>query len=116
MDGEGRFRDIYMGVCYSLVPMAAANILYTVASNFLTLEEGAILSLVISVMYGWSFLLIFISCMTVHRYSLLRNVLMIFLTIAGMAVMLFIGLLFFNVIQKMVAFIASLWNEWTFRL
>lgn len=116
MDGEGRFRDIYMGVCYSLVPMAAANIIYTVASNFLTLEEGAILSLVISVMYAWSFLLIFISCMTVHRYSLMRNILMVLLTIVGMAVMLFIGLLFFNVIQKMIAFIASLWNEWTFRL
>lgn len=116
MDGEGRFRDIYMGACYSLVPMAIANIIYTVASNFLTLEEGAILSLIIGAMYGWSFLLIFISSMTVHRYSLLRNIVMILLTIVGMAVMLFIGLLFFNVIQKMFAFVVSLWNEWTFRL
>ena len=43
MDGKGTPRDIVVYTAYSLVPLILVNVPMTIISNFLTVEEGAIL-------------------------------------------------------------------------
>lgn len=115
MDGKGRFKDIYMATCYALTPIALINIPYAILSNVLTLPEGTILNLLITLFYAWSVFLIVIGCLVIHDYPLGKSVLVIILTVIGMAVILFIALLFGNVIQKMLSFIVGMYNEISFR-
>ena len=64
LDGEGRFRDIFVTVGYSLLPLVLLLPLFIVAANFLSLDEGVILTLIQIIAYGWSILLIFWGLLT----------------------------------------------------
>lgn len=116
MDGEGKFRDIYMATVYGLVPMILINIPVTILSNFMTLEEGTMLTFATTVFYGWSFLLILAGIMTIHNYTFLKNMATTLCTVIGMGIIMFISLLFLNVIQKFIAFGVNIYNEIAFRL
>ncbi len=116
MDGEGSFAHIYMTTCYSLIPIAVGSIPYAILSNVLVAEEGAILDLMFSACILWTALLLFTGTLTIHSFTLGKNVLAIILTVLGIAIILFLGLLFSNVLQKMVAFVVNLFNEVLFRL
>lgn len=116
MDGEGKFSHIYMATAYSLVPVALCNIPIILLSNFLTLEEGAIISFIFAASMLWMAFLVFAATITIHRYTLGKNILMILLTVVGIGVILFLGLLFANVIQKMLMFIVNIYTEISFRL
>ncbi len=116
MDGEGNFANIYKATCYSLLPIALCSIPYAILSNILLAEEGAILELIFGACVLWTALLIFSGTLTIHAFSLGKNVIAIILTILGIAIILFLGLLFANVLQKMVAFVVNIFNEITFRM
>ncbi len=116
MDGEGNFANIYKATCYSLLPIALCSIPYAILSNILLAEEGAILELIFGACVLWTALLIFSGTLTIHSFSLGKNVVAIILTILGIAIILFLSLLFANVLQKMVAFVVNIFNEITFRM
>ncbi|MBQ4153233.1 MAG: YIP1 family protein, partial [Oscillospiraceae bacterium] len=116
MDGEGSFAHIYMTTCYSLLPIAIGSIPYAILSNVLVAEEGAILDLLFGACILWTALLLFAGTLTIHAFTLGKNVIAIILTVLGIAIILFLGLLFANVLQKMAAFVINLVNEISFRL
>jgi len=57
----------------------------------------------------------FIGTMVTHEYSFFKTAGTCVLIIAGVAVVLFIGLLFSTVINHMIAFILSVYAELMFR-
>ena len=59
--------------------------------------------------------LIFFGTLTIHDYSLGKNIVTVLFAIVGMMIIIFLGVLFFNLIQKIVAFIANLITEITYR-
>lgn len=116
MDGKGNMKQIYTTMCYSLVPIVLLLNLSTVLSHFLVLEESAFITAISTICYMWTVLLIFFGTMTVHEYSLGKNFIVTLLGIIGIAIMLFIILLFANVIGKVTTFISNIYTEITFRL
>ena len=46
-DGKGRFIDIYIGMCYALVPYVLIQLPMILVSNMLTFEEGSIYSVLL---------------------------------------------------------------------
>lgn len=82
----------------------------------LTLNEGAFITFLSAIGTVWTVLLLFIGVLTIHNYTLPKNIITILLTLVGIAIILFISLLFFNVVQKMAAFLYNLWTEISFRL
>lgn len=116
MDGEGKAKDIFTATSYALVPMLFINIPVTIISNFVTIDEVSLLSFITSIFYGWSFLLILIGSMTIHGYTFTKNIVTSTLTVGGMGVILFIVLLFLNIIQKLIAFGVNIYTEIAFRL
>jgi hypothetical protein len=86
-----------------------------VLSNFLTLEEIALYQLLIAVAYvltGW---MLFMGILNIHQYGLFKTILAFVATAVSMAVMMFLGLLFFDLIQQMIAFVASIYEELSLR-
>lgn len=116
MDGEGSLRDVYVTVCYSLVPYIIINIPLTFISNFLSLEESSLYYLVFYFSVVWTLFLIFCGMITIHQYSFLKNVFTCILTIVGIGILIFIGLLFYSLIQRIFGFAYAIFSEVTFRM
>jgi hypothetical protein len=116
MDGKGKMSEIYMSVCYALVPFVIINIIMIVLSQFITFEEGAIYYVLAGFAAVWTGILILAAMMMVHDYSLLKTIFSSFLTIIGMGIMVFIFVIFFSLISDAVAYFVSLYKEIVFRL
>ena len=64
----------------------------------------------------WALGLVFLGTMVIHDYNMGKNLGAAVLTIVGMGIVLFIGLLFFSVINLMAGFITSIYLELVLRL
>ncbi len=116
MSGEGSYKDIYIATCYSLMPIALFTIPATILSNFVTQQELMFVSFLTTIGFIWTGLLLFSAVMTIHGYSLGKNVLTIIFTLVGMVLIAFVLLLFVNLIGRMGSFIENVYNEITFRM
>lgn len=110
-DGEGTLKDIFISTSYSLLPMTLTLIPATLLSNIAVEGEGAMITLVSTLGFIWMGLLIFFGTMTTHGYSMGKNILATLGTILGMLFIMFLIMLFFNLIRGMVGFVTGLIEE-----
>lgn len=116
MDGKGTFRDIAIATAYALTPFVLVNLPLTLASNYLTLEEGTFYYFFGILGTLWTVSLVFIGTMTIHDYDTGKNFWTCLLTILGIGVVLFLSLLFVNVLNVVAGFISSVYAELILRL
>ena len=115
-EGKGRFKDIYMAMCYALVPYIIIQLPMILISNMLTYEEGSLYSVMINFSVIWSAFLAFVGLMEIHDYGPGKTFIFIIVTIVGAAVILFLVLVFFSLLSDAVAFFVSFYREIVFRL
>ena len=115
-DGEGSFKDVFIATCYALFPLVLTLIPATLISNVVLVNETGILTLLINIGYIWAGLLIFFGAQTTHDYTLGKNLIMCLATILGMAVVMFIGILFTSLISNMVSFVTNIIVELQYRM
>lgn len=115
MDGKGSFKDVYIAVSYATVPYAVCTIPMTLISHVLISDELSILNLFTSVILAWVLMLVFCGLMSVHDYSFGKNIVVCVLTIAGIAFMLFIGIVFLSLTGKVLSLITSIITEVSYR-
>ena len=114
-DGEGSFRDITIAVGYAVAPLPLFLIVGTLLSNIVTAEEVTMISLFTTIGFVWCAMLLFFGLMVTHDYSMLKNLLIVICTIVGMAIIIFMALLFSGLIGKMVSFVSSIITELAYR-
>lgn len=112
---QGLFRDVYVAVGTSTLPVTLLVLPCTVVSHFLILEELPILAMVTNVAYIWMAALIFFSMITVHDYTLGKNVLVSILTVLGMAFILFLLFIFVSLIGRMISLVSAVGTELSLR-
>ena len=115
-EGEGSFKDVFVATCYSLFPLVLTLIPATLLSNVVTSAEIGIISLLVGLGYVWTGLLIFFGTQTTHDYTLGKNLVMTLATIVGMAIVMFIGILFTSLISNMVSFVTNIIVELQYRM
>ena len=115
-DGKGRFQDIYMAMCYALVPYILIQFPMTVISNGLTYEEGSIFTIMLTVSVIWCFFLVFIGLMEVHDYSPGKTFIFLIVTVVGALVIIFLVLTFFSLLSDAIGYFVSLYREIVYRL
>lgn len=115
LEGKGKFKEIAAGVAYSLLPMLIFDIIAVIMSNFMSLNEGAFISVVTWVGILWSAVLLFIALSTIHQYSFGKTILSILLTLFGMLVILFLIILFYTLLSQLVEFVMSVITEISIR-
>ncbi len=115
MDGKGRMQDILTAVGYSLLPIILIRLPMVLMSHGITTNEGSFYYVLGTVSYLWAGFLLFTGTMVIHQYSVTKTIATCIVTIVGMGIIMFIGLLFFNVIQQMLTFVTTIYRELRFR-
>lgn len=114
-DGEGTLKDIFIASSYSLMPIPVFFIPVTIVSNFATLDEKTFISLFTGIALVWTGMLLFFGIMTTHGYSMGVNIGMTIFTIVAMMFIVFLIMLFTNLIQRMVSFVTDIITEISYR-
>ncbi len=110
-NGKGKLKDIFVVICYSLTALIIGQVFLVFVSNFITQEEVMIVQTVYGICVVWFVFLLVAGLGTIHEYSLGKNVASMIFTVVAAAVILFIGVLLFTMIERMVSFFASLAEE-----
>ncbi len=116
LDGKGTFRDIFLVVCYSLLPVILFNLASPLLSNVLSLNDTAYLVLFDMAGTVWTGLMIFLGIQVIHEYSAGKMAGTLVLTAASAAIIIFIGLLFFSLMQELGSFIYTIYREIALRM
>lgn len=116
MDGKGKMKDIYIAGAYALTPMILINFPITIISNYMTIEEGTFYYLLLVVGVVWAMTLLILGTGVIHEYSFGKTIFTTLATIVGIGIVIFVGLLFFHVIDMMFNFVREMYVELTFRL
>lgn len=116
MEGKGNWREIILVVGYSLFPVIIIGYPGILLSNLVGLNEVGLYNLIIGISWfaaGW---MLFMGILNVHEYGLLKTIAALLLTIVSMLVMVFVGILFFDLIQQFITFIRMIWQEINLRI
>lgn len=115
-DGKGHFKDIYMAMCYALVPYILIQLPLILISNVISYDEASYYNVLMSVSIIWCLFLAFVGLMQVHDYTPGKTLIFIVATIFGALVILFLILVFFGLLSDAVGYFVSLYREIVFRL
>nr|WP_246427456.1 Yip1 family protein [Paenibacillus phyllosphaerae] len=115
LDGEGKFKEVFVGSAYALVPYAVLIIPVTLLTNILALDESSIYTLLLNLTIGWSVWLMLVKIKIVHDFEPLKVVWITLLTLAGIAIIWFIGILMFGLINQLINFVLEIVQEVNFR-
>ncbi len=115
-DGKGRFIDIYMAMCYALVPYVLIQLPMVLLSNVLTFEEASFYSVMLSVSVIWCVFLVFVGLMEVHDYGPGKTLVFLVVTVVGACVIIFLLLVFFSLLSDAFGFFVSFYREASYRL
>jgi len=115
LDGKGSMRDIFCVVGYSLLPLIIITPVLAIATQLLSLDEAAYVTLIQGIAFLWTFMLVVIGIKEIHQYSWFKTVVTLILTVVAVAVILFICLLFFSLLQEILGFGHSIVKEVSMR-
>lgn len=116
MDGKGTIKDIYTASAYALTPIILINIPTTILSNYITIGEGSFYYLLVTVSIVWAAALLVFGSGVTHDYLMGKTLLTTIAIVIGIGVVFFIGLLFFDVIDRLVRLVQELYTEISFRM
>lgn len=115
LDGNGKLKEIASVTAYSLIPYIVSQLICVVLSNFLAGSEGITLTIITAIGVIWSAMLIFVGLGAVNQYYAGKNFGTILLTFFAMIVLALMMFLFFSLIQQVLYFIRSIWDEYQLR-
>ena len=115
MSGKGTYKEILMTTGYALFPLLIIGFPALVVSNFLTLEEMGFYRLMLYIAYAGTAWFLFMGILNIHEYGLIKTVFAFLLTAVSMSVMMFLGLLFFDLIQQFLSFVSAIYEELSLR-
>ena len=115
-DGKGRFIDIYIAMCYALVPYVMIQLPLVFVSNIISFDEAAFYTVLMSASSAWSIFLIFVGLMQVHDYSPAKTLIFVVVTVVGALIIIFLLLVFFSLLGDAASYFISLYREIAFRL
>ena len=116
MDGEGNLKDIFCATAVAAIPVIAVNIVLIPLSYLMTSDESNLYDFISALGTILMVAYMFLSMMSTQQYSVLKAIGTAILTVVGMAVIAFVVILFFYLIQQVWGFISSVFSEISYRL
>ena len=115
-DGKGRFIDIYIAMCYALVPYTLIQLPLVFVSNVIAFDEAAFYTVLMGASTAWCLFLVFVGLMQVHDYSPGKTLIFVVVTVVGALIIIFLLLVFFSLLGDAASYFISLYREIAFRL
>lgn len=111
MDGEGKFVEIFTSTCFALLPLVIIHIPLVVISHYISIQEVAFYHFFSTFALLWTAFLLFIGNMTVQQFTPSKTIGTLLVTIVTMAFLAFLCLLFFSLIQQVIGFGYTIYQE-----
>ena len=105
MSGKGKAVHITKVVGYSLYPALWLNLLGTLLSNFVSLNEAALVSALFILAYVLFFFYLFVGTLMVNQYTFTKNVGTLLLSAVALLIICFVAMLFATLLGQFV-------NDW----
>lgn len=105
-----------MVTCYSLMPLIIFQVITPILTHIMSLNELTYLRILDFFGYGWMVIMLLVSIQEIHEYSASKMISTLVLTVIGAAIIIFIVLLFFSLLQELGSFVYSLYREFSLRL
>ena len=115
-DGKGRFRDIFIAMCYALVPYVLIQLPMILVSNMLAFDEGSFYSVLLTISVIWCVFLVFVGLMEVHDYSPGKTFIFMIATVVGACIILFLIMVFFSLLSDAIGYFVTIYREIVYRL
>jgi hypothetical protein len=116
MDGEGKFKDIFVSSAFVLTPYIVFAVPIAIVSNILSKSEQSLYNGLGWFMMLWIVYLILMQVKIVHDFQLSKMLWIVVLSVIGMFIIWFIGLLIFGIINQTINFLIGLYKEISYRM
>lgn len=110
-NGKGNMRDIYIVICYSILPMLLFNGITAFISNFVIKEEVIIVKSLQEIGVVWFVFVLLAGLCIIHEYTFAVNIKTLLATAAAAFIIIFLGILFFSLLERMYYFVISVGQE-----
>lgn len=111
MSGKGKLKEIFTVMCYSLVPSLIGSICFVVLTNVLVPDEITFITIFMNITTWYTYILLAIGSIQIHDYSLGKFIWTAFLTILGIAIIIFLAITIIILIQQTWGFVVTLYRE-----
>ncbi|WP_158289302.1 YIP1 family protein [Paenibacillus flagellatus] len=111
LDGESTFKQTIAASAYVLLPYWVGQLLVTLLSNVLTLEEKGLLRGIEWLFLLWAGYVLFVQIMTLNDYTVFRTVGVILVALFTMMVLMAAAVLFYMLLDHVVGFFRELYVE-----
>jgi tetratricopeptide (TPR) repeat protein len=111
MEGEGTFKAIFINTCGALIPVYLILPILIILSNVLTYNEQFIYQFGLTIMIGWSAVLVFFIIKDTHNYTIKETIYNLIMTILMMVVMIILVIMVYMMMMQVVEFVADLFKE-----
>ena len=115
-DGEGRIKQIFTYICYSLTPYILLAPLSFLLSHVLTLNEQFLISLTNLAAVGWALVLLVLGIREVNNYTAKETAKVIALTLFTVLIMVLIIFIIYVLWAQVFEFISALFGEAVYRI
>lgn len=111
LDGETNIGEAITSTVYSLVPYAILSIPIALFSSIISLTDSVIYITLIRAVVVWCGFLFFLSVKVMNNYTVKKTILVVFLTLFGMALIWSIALIIFALASQFVLFLTGVYKE-----
>ena len=111
MSGKGSLKEILLVTGYSIWPLLIIGFPNVLFSNIITQNEAAFYSVFQTIGWVLTGIMLFFGLLSIHEYGLFKSIASLLVTALAMAIIVFIGLLFFDIIQQVINFVSQIISE-----
>lgn len=114
-EGKGKLKQLYIGVCYSLIPLIFQAIGYDILTSVLTLNEANFITILNYICYVWTGILLVMAIINIQEYGLGKFVFTTIVTVIAMIFVIFLIFLVAILLQQAGDFVKTLFLEVAYR-
>ena len=115
MQGRGTLKEIYIVTCYSLIPLIISNFAFAIITHFVSLSEAPFVTILTTALFIYTGILFVFGLMAIHDVSFGRFLGITILSLAGILVVIFVGVVVFLLAQQLYSFVMTIVNELLYR-